>query len=70
MEEIDTKILNLEKHLALLKNIRIRMLNKKQETCSHNFIREDNGDMHRGGYYYTCSHCGFFTNQKPAVRFT
>jgi hypothetical protein len=33
-----------------------------QNSCEHSFIREDNGDCHKSGYYYTCSKCNYWTN--------
>lgn len=32
-----------------------------QKTCDHDFIKEDDGDYHRPGYYYTCKHCHYFS---------
>lgn len=36
-----------------------------QKVCTHDFIKEDTGDYHNGGYYYTCKHCDYFTRIKP-----
>lgn len=42
---------------------------KLQKECSHEeFYKEDDGDYHRPGYYYTCKLCGYFTKCKPNAK--
>ncbi len=37
-----------------------------QKNCNHpEFYKEDDGDYHSPGYYYTCKVCGYFTRFKP-----
>ncbi len=37
-----------------------------QKQCPHEeYYREDDGDYHSSGYYYTCKVCGYFTRYKP-----
>lgn len=40
-------------------------LEEWQRVCSHEYQREDNGDYHKPGYYYTCKHCAHFRTSKP-----
>ena len=46
-------------------------INTLQKQCSHDeFYKEDDGDYHRPGYYYTCKVCGYFTRFRPNTKLT
>jgi hypothetical protein len=40
-------------------------LEKLQQICQHEFIRESDGDYHKPGFYYTCKKCDYFTRYTP-----
>lgn len=41
-------------------------INTLKKQCPHDeFYKEDDGDYHSPGYYYTCTVCGFFTKCRP-----
>jgi hypothetical protein len=68
MEEQYKKIQNLEIEIDTLQNSLYEKKTKLEiekkllkNICTHpNFIKEDNCDYHKPGYYYTCSTCGFW----------
>jgi septal ring factor EnvC (AmiA/AmiB activator) len=40
-------------------------LERARARCEHQWVREDNGDYHRPGYYYVCRVCKEVTTQRP-----
>lgn len=61
VQALEDEINNIEKTLYEKKQILEVEMNLLKKICTHrNFIKEDNGDCHNPGYYYTCSTCGFW----------
>jgi hypothetical protein len=36
-----------------------------QNTCDHDFVRDDDGDYHRPSYYYVCAKCNALSQGRP-----
>lgn len=66
VRQLKAELLNAQERVGFLERILKEEQSILQNQCSHdNVIAEDDGDLHRPSYYYTCKLCGHSVRFRP-----